>query len=405
LVKHRVGCLLLLVSSVCVGQLSGYLEASASYNTNERGENWIEGGSRTLGRARALSSELRLGFDQASSEGLWRVHTSVLARSDGGRGRAAGLLEAYLDVGQLSLDGFRVRIGQHFAGTSRENIEAFWQSPYTLSLSAINSWIGEEFRPIGIEASKRWNLDSGAAFDLALSSYIGNDTGPAMLAWRGFALHHRISVYGETLPILPLRSLAPEGSFSAQRSEGSQPFGPDLDERLGYALRMRFAANESLRFSAFLTNNRGDQALHDGDEYAWRSRFWVAGFDWAPSEQWNVLGEVMHGDTLMGFPPGPNVRFNFDAAYLLLSRSFEDWTLSARLDLFHISERDRSVGELNTQDGKAMTLALLRNVGDWRFGIEAMHAEIDRPGNALVALPITQGGSQLQVVVRRYFGD
>lgn len=392
-------CVFLLPTAAVAAELSGYLELGAAANSDEL---WTEDAAGTLGRAAGAFGEARFSVEQRGFDDRIFGLVSLLARSDEG-GRRTGLIEAFVDVGRLGQEGYRLRIGQAFAGTSRENIEAFWQSPYTLSLSAVNAWIGEEFRPIGTEFSKRWTLDSGASLDLGLGAYVGNDTGPAVLAWRGFALHNRLSVFGETLPTFPLPSLQDPQRFGAQRRDGTQPFGPDLDGRIGFSLRGRYDNGAGLRLSGFYTDNRGDQDLHDGDEYAWNSQFAVFGFDWAMSERWTLLGEVLRGRTLMGFPPGPNVDIDFDAAYLLLS--FQDglWTYSGRLDAFHVGERDGSFGELNIQNGNSRTIAVLREWHDWRFGAELLIGDVRRPGNAEFGVAADQGGAQWMLIARRYF--
>lgn len=382
---------------------TGYVEGSAAISSS--GPSWLDGGGSVLGNGDGALLESRFGWDFAPTDSRWFASLSLLARADSNAnaGRRVGLLEGFIDYGALDDDGFRVRVGQAFAGSSRENIEQFWQTPFTLSLSALNSWIGEEFRPIGVDFTHRWAASDGGAVDVSATLYGGNDTGPAVLAWRGFALHNRLTVYGEALPLLPLASLRAANQFGEQRSDGSQPFGPDLDGRAGFAVRARYDNGSGLRLSALVTDNRGDRDLHDGDEYAWSTRFGVAGFDWALTPEWTLLGELLHGRTLMGFPPGANVDFGFDAAYLLLSRRFAQWTISGRVEAFHISERDRSIAELNTQNGQALTLAVLREHGDWRFGVEATYADINRPGNLEFSNTTEQGGTQLLLSARRYF--
>ncbi len=382
-----------------IADVAGYVEFGAASTDAERV--WSEGGSGALGRGDGVFAETRLSAEHRVFDDRVLIFASMLARSDEG-GRRAGLIEGFVDIGRLGEEGYRLRIGQAFAGTSRENVEAFWQTPYTLSLSALNAWIGEEFRPIGAEFAKRWAIDAGS-FDLAASAYVGNDTGPAALAWRGFAMHNRLSVYGEALPLLPLPSLRDPRRFGAQRVDGTQPFGPDLDGRLGFALRGRYDNGSGIRFSAFYTDNGGDQDLHNGDEYAWNTNFAVIGFDWNFAERWTLLGEVMRGNTLMGFPPGPNVDLDIDAAYVLLSFQDGAWTYSGRIDAFHIAEIDRSIGELNTQNGTALTLAVLREWQDWRFGAELLYGDIARPGNNEFAGEIDQGGTQATLLARRYF--
>ena len=40
-----------------------------------------------------------------------------------------------------------------FLPTSRENVDPLWQSPYTLTLSSLNTWIGEEVRLAGLDVA------------------------------------------------------------------------------------------------------------------------------------------------------------------------------------------------------------------------------------------------------------
>lgn len=379
----------------------GYAEINGRSTSGER--NWIEGGSQVLGAGDGVGAEARLGLE-LRGESRFSAHVSVLghAGSSEDLGRKGGLLEAFVDYGDLVTDGYRVRTGLQFSGTSLENVEAFWQSPYTLSLSALNSWIGEEFRPIGIDVSRRFNAADGTSWDFAANLYGGNDTSAALLAWRGFAVHNRLSAYGEALPLMPLPSLQDPSAFGRQRPDGSQPLGPDLDGRIGYALRSRFNFVDGGGIRLAYTDNRGDRFLYN-DEYSWHTRFAVLGFDYRLGNDWTLLGELMHGRTNMGFGPGANVSFDLDASYLLLSRAYQSWTYSVRLENFHLGERDRSVGELNSQNGNGITFAVINNLGDWRFGVEAQYFDINRPGNLEFAGDPDQGGSSLTLVARRYF--
>ena len=208
-------------------------------------------------------------------------------------------------------------------------------------------------------------------------------------------------MFGETLPVLPLQSIL-SGPFSAQRNDGTQPFGPDLDGRVGYALRVRHSVDDGASFSAFYTNNRGDKDLHDGDEYAWANRFALIGFDWPINPDWVLLGEALSGITNMGFAPGPNVEARYNTQYLMLARSAGAFTYSLRVERFRVKEGDFSA-ELNDQDGRAATFAVQLQQAQWRFAVELTEADIQRAGNAIEGASIEQGGMQLSAVARYYF--
>src|SRR5258705_9405197 len=53
----------------------------------------------------------------------------------------------------VSTSAFRwsIKAGAFFPPISLENTEIGWTSPWTLTPSAINAWVGEELRTIGLE--------------------------------------------------------------------------------------------------------------------------------------------------------------------------------------------------------------------------------------------------------------
>ncbi len=104
-------------------------------------------------------------------------------------------------VASSSDERWQLRVGQSFLPTSRENVERLWVSPYTLTHSALNSWIGEELRPLGVDLSWRREFDNQRRLELGATVCGNNDASGALLAWRGFAWHDRLSYYGETLPL------------------------------------------------------------------------------------------------------------------------------------------------------------------------------------------------------------
>ncbi len=78
----------------------------------------------------------------------------VVARADEEDVRGIDALEAYAAWHPAS-DGplnWSVKAGAFFPTISLENDDLGWTSPYTLTPSAINSWIGDELRTIGSEA-------------------------------------------------------------------------------------------------------------------------------------------------------------------------------------------------------------------------------------------------------------
>jgi len=382
--------------------------ARAGVTSSDSPPSWIEGGlGRYLASGDAPSTEVEAQFALLWEPSLeWRVFAQALVRGDtAGHGQHAGLVEAYAErtVFLGNDQRLRLRTGQFFLPSSREAVDPLWQSRYSLGLSTLNSWIAEEVRPIGLDLSWRNAIDAASEWELAATAVIGNDSSGALLAWRGFAQHDRLSVLGEVLALPALPSLADSGAFGHQRDDGTRPFGPDLDGRPGYALRTRFGDPRRFRLLASGFDNRGDRALHRG-EYAWRTRFALIGGEWSPDEHWSLAGEWMRGDSGMGFAPGPRVDIDFDAAYVLASYASDDlWRYSARVESFTIRDRD-GVAENNDDRGHAVSVSLLRNVGaNWRLGMEWLHGNSRHAAAALLGSTEDTGGDFWRFEARRMF--
>src|SRR5215467_7194125 len=102
-----------------------------------------------LGRA-------RLALSQPFGE-VWSVRLDASAWGDGDR-NPVDLTEAYLQFRPYPFSGwrFRLKTGAFYAPISLENRASGWESPYTLSYSAINTWVGEELRTLGAEGQLDW---------------------------------------------------------------------------------------------------------------------------------------------------------------------------------------------------------------------------------------------------------
>lgn len=362
-------------------------------------------------RADALLGELRLAVDWQPSPS-WRLFAHGVARrgtaDDAAVSAASGLLEGFVERRFGFGAGYEIglKLGQFFLPASRENVEELWTSPYTLTLSALNSWIAEEIRPIGLDlAWSRTDLRD-QRWSLAATLFGGNDTAGTLLAWRGFALHDRPTPTAEFLPLPPLAAL--ESTFANQDARGTRPFSGDLDHRLGYSGRARWDApgrRAVVQATAFL--NQGDRALHSG-QYAWQTDFrWLSTEVELPGGL-RFLGEWGSGTSEMGFaPPGRRSRsqvdIGFDALYAMLSWQHGALRTSLRYDDFVVEDRDSTAGDDNREDGSAWTLAVLGTLGEhWRVGAEMLYLEADRP-QAMASGTSDLGGNSFRAELRYSF--
>lgn len=351
-----VATLLLLTATAASAQsftISGFLTGRGVYangrkSTLERGWGRLDSGlekTASLGIA-------QLGLDWEPA-GWLDVHVQGIARTDPYDDRRAGFTEAFADVRR---GDFRLRAGMFFLPTSRENREGLWSSPYTITLSAVNTWIAQEFRPIGAELQWR----HGDQLTLAGGAFRGNDTSGALLAWRGWTLGDRLAVYGDRLALPPL-----DPSFARQRrtADGavSTAFGRELDHKLGFAGRARLSWPERGSIQFAHVDNRGDRDLYQ-DEYAWQTRFNLLSAEIGNPEKTIVAAEYLDGKSGMGFSPGGFVQMDFYAAYALVSHKLGRNRFSGRFDWFSTTDRDHSIAEINTEHGRAWTLAWMVDV-------------------------------------------
>lgn len=348
----------------------------------------VDGDEPESPRADALLGELRLAIGWEPTPG-WRLFAHGVARrgsiDDASTSSASGLLEGFVErrYGFGAGHEIALRLGQFFLPASRENVEPLWTSPYTLTLSALNSWVAEEIRPIGLDLAWSRTDAREQRWSLAASLFGSNDTAGTLVAWRGFALHDRPTPTAEFLPLPPLAALTT--TFPLQDERGTRPFSGDLDRRLGYAGRARWDAPQRravIQATAFLNN--GDRALHGG-QYAWRTDFrWLSTEVELPGGL-RFLGEWGTGTSAMGFaPPGQRsssvVDIGFDVLYAMLSWQRGALRTSLRYDDFVVLDRDSTPGDDNREDGSAWTLAVLGTLGErWRVGVEMLYLEAWRP--------------------------
>ena len=86
-----------------------------------------------------------------------------------------------------------LKTGAFFPTISLENDDLGWTRPYTLTPSAINSWIGEELRTMGSEGIVRFDTDRCGTLSLIGALDCCNDPAGVLIADRGWAMDDRPS--------------------------------------------------------------------------------------------------------------------------------------------------------------------------------------------------------------------
>ncbi|MCK5881237.1 MAG: hypothetical protein KAG18_05120, partial [Sinobacterium sp.] len=288
-------------SDVEIG-LSNKLSATAYYNNSP--ESWLNGG---LGRfstgdqdasgSAAMVAQWDIGY-KARFWSRFEFSTQLQLRDSNyaDERESGGIVEAKLRYIQPINDSQRLLFtaGQFFLPTSMENTDNFWDSPYTISWSSLNSWLGEEFRPIGFDADYSFRFDNKTKLNFAATAFKGNDSGGALISWRGFSYGNNLVYLTETVPLPDIISLDDGGMYDKQQDEGTKPFAEDLDGNWGYALRAALGEPGNYQLKLTAIDNRGDGELYQG-EYAWHTQFYILGASYNISDNWIVLGEASEG--------------------------------------------------------------------------------------------------------------
>lgn len=266
------------------------------------------------------------------------------------------ITEAYLQWRPVPRSPLRQqwRLGAFYPPFSLENGARGWASPYTSSFSAINTWLGEEIRPVGLEWSlKRALGPAGSPQELGAfaAGFYGNDPAGTLLFWRGFAIHDRQSRLGDALP-LPPAPIWINGQIAGYGQQSLEPFA-ELDGRPGWyaGLEWRYARRVLVKVARY--DNRADPFAFEDGQWGWDTAFnHIAAQVELPADT-GLVAQWMTGRTYwlmattatgMTTPATELVDDRFDAMFLLLTRRLGDaHRLSLRYDDFEYVREPDSV--------------------------------------------------------------
>ncbi len=346
-------------------ELTGLLDLRAVYADTTPA--YLYGG---LGRTRFDGEHdgLRLGRLMAAVR--YRLTDTLTANAvaeaygDGDK-NAVGLSQAYLDWRPFPTHPvrFRARAGAFYPPVSMEHRQAGWTSPYTLSASAVNTWIGEEFRVVGTEVEARWlGASQGYAGDVALVGgvYGWNDPAGAVIADRGWALTDRPSLLFSGL------------------GRPRQDLYYEIDHRPGYYAGLSWRHGETLEVRALHYDNRADPGAFNKDQdFAWETRFTSIGVRYEPTEHLTLLAQHMEGKTYVGPDAAGPLQFEMRLASWFGLASYERGShrLSVRYDHF-MTRQDRGFFDEYAYDdaGHALTVAWAERLGErWQLVAEYLH--------------------------------
>jgi opacity protein-like surface antigen len=329
------------------------VDVDARLVSSDGQRSFVNGGLGTL-RFDDTQSGLRLGrarfaLSQALGE-IWSLRLDASAWGDHDR-NPVDLTEAYLQFRPYPFAGYRFRLkaGAFYAPISLENRAAGWESPYTLSYSAINTWLAQELRTIGVEGQVDWlGTHTGHGFDLALTggAFGWNDPAGVVIANRGFNLSDRQTTLF--------------GRVGASNSGPLQPLElfREIDGRPGYYAGIEGRYFDRIVIRALHYDNRADPEAFDRaiHMYAWETHFNSVGLRAESANGWTAIVQWLAGQTYVE-PHDEDMRWPFRARFALLSRQMGNHRLSIRYDSFAVDSQSEDDDGDGTQHGHAWTAA------------------------------------------------
>ena len=299
-----------------------------------------QGGLRRVTRAVVSQLALEVGADlpwdiSARAQLNWTPDID-------GMDDAPQLIEAFLrkEWGEWE-QGWGLRAGVMNIPFSLEHRGPAITPKYTLTPSALNTWLWEEAKVVGFEADWWRETHSGWRLTVLAGTGFGADQAGHLLAVRGWTLHDALSGVNSQLPL--------PGS-----GRGNVEVFDERDHRPAVYTWLTLQDPDKwglLGIGYF--DNLGDQ----GKRGVWETRYGTVGAVLHPLSQVDFLVQYMAGSA--SHSCGCDV--GFTAFYALLSAHHRGHRLSARFDVFRTNDQD---GPPNYRDhGDAFTVAYLFEFG------------------------------------------
>ncbi len=320
---------------------------------------------------------------------------------------AIDVVEAFLSYKPVptSRFGMRAKAGTYFPPISLENTSMAWTSPYTISSSAINSWVGEELKSTGAEITL-FARGGDTTFSLLGSGFYFNDPAGTALAWRGWAIHDREAGLMDRLALPYVRITRPSGRLFRQ-APYIEPF-KEMDNRMAYYVGARLENEDWGELRAMYYSNPADDRMLKNGQWPWDTAFKSFGLKTNLPGDIDLIAQYMDGYTTVVTVPGALssvVDTEFMSAFVLISHEWDQHRVSARIEYFETKDEDVLFPDNNNEWGNAITLAyVLRPSDNQRLTLEVLHVHSNRPERTFsFGLPARVNENQAQISYRFFF--
>ena len=374
---------------------------------------WIDGafGKLRYGGRSVGDSSTRFRATFGSGDVVWqpRLGWSLSATVVGSvqqRDRLeAGLSEAYLTFKPLSDAPIKLsaRAGLMWPPVSLEHTGPEWAVRDTITPSAINSWIGEEVKFVGAEATLRTDIGRNQ-LSIGAAVLDANDTAGTLLAFRGWALHDvkALAWRKQPLPVLGdgIADYQPRFTHPLKEMDGG------FLKRPGWYARAAWQWSVPVRIEAIHYDNGSDpEAVDAYGEWGWRTRFDNVGLTASLAPSTELRMQALQGRTEMGFVEEDNrrlVEMRFRSLFALVTQRFGDASsVSGRIEAFDTRNRGSEVTSDDDETGWAATLAAKHRLDrNLTMLAELLHIDSSRRARERIGLAPRQTQDQAQMALR-----
>lgn len=338
----------------------------------------------------------------------WDLQFFAHAKYDPEQDKPLDLVEAYIKFSPVpkSSWSYQMKAGIFFPHISRENVGVAWTTPFSITPSAINSWVGEEIRAVGLEAQAKYKKDNHQ-LALTAAAFGYNDPAGTLLAFRGWALgDYKVGAFSR-LPLPELPSIGSTASFLPNQPFWVKPV-QEVDGKISYYGSVDYSYARKYKVGAFYYDNRGDPEALKHQQYGWDTRFWNFYLEADLPNNFKFISQYMTGNTLMGGLYGMYeqryVDVDFESYFFLLSKRMKDIGLTVRYDWFATYDNSFENYDNNNEEGDAFTVA-----GSWKLGkkttlvAEYLHIDSWRPSRSTIGFDPDQKNDVLQLSLRQRF--
>ncbi|MEJ0020018.1 MAG: hypothetical protein WDN25_26420 [Acetobacteraceae bacterium] len=333
-------------------------------------ESYLDGGLGKLRWGSDRHEALRPELGGAYLRGIVGVTPEITlvadVRADTQQQNAVDLIDAYVRWRPVSTTRWRwsVKGGAFFVPVSLENTGIGWISEWTLTPSAINSWVGDELRTIGGEVSLEWRGDVDRIQVLA-SVYGWNQPAGVALADRGWTFDdHPTGLFDRLrLPDAVARQFTPPGRPAGALT--TKEF-VQIDCSPGWYAGVAWERPDLGRLALLRYDNEANPAAFSG-QFAWRTKFWSLGY---ATDVPTMLGDVvvlaqgMVGSTAIAPAPAVVNTTSFWAAYALAGIDRGGWRYALRVDRF-AADGSRPAPAASHEHGTGVTAAVTWSPLGW----------------------------------------